>query len=223
MAKLFKRIKNLISANVNDLIDKVEDPDRMLVMTIREMEDKIRKGTQGVSDAAASESELEKNILRHKNESEVWLAKAEEAMKSGNEEEARIALAQRKEHGAMAKDLEVALDEAGKTTARLKQRLLTMENELERMRLKRSILAARQRAAEAGENMDTTISQIKNGVDSQERFARMEDRVLEIESRTEALEDLRRNDEIGKLAGDAELEDELAALREKIRGKKSIP
>ncbi len=225
MAKIFKRIKNLISANVNDLIDKVEDPDRMIMVTIREMEEKITKAGRIIADAAASENELFKSVSRHKNESGIWLAKAEDAMKSGKEEDARIALAQRKEHGRMAADLEVALAEAEKTTARLKERLLSMENELERVRLKRSILAARQRAAEASENMNTTISQIRDGVDSEERFARMEDKVLETESRAEAIEDLQRGETLEKEMDrlvDVELEDELAALRKKIHGKKSF-
>jgi PspA/IM30 family. len=60
MSDLFKRINDVISANINDLIDRVEDPERMIKQIIREMEDNISKAKEGVVLAITSEKQLTK-------------------------------------------------------------------------------------------------------------------------------------------------------------------
>ena len=64
MANLFKRISDVISANLNDLIDRVEDPERMIKQIIREMEENISKAKEGVIEAIASEKQLQKDLER---------------------------------------------------------------------------------------------------------------------------------------------------------------
>ncbi len=62
MTNIFKRINDVLSANINDLIDRVEDPERMVKQIIREMEDNILRAREGVVDAIASEKKLQKEL-----------------------------------------------------------------------------------------------------------------------------------------------------------------
>ena len=220
MAKLFKRIKNLISANVDDMIDKIEDPDRIIKMSMREMEDRIMRAKEAVVNAAACENELAKNLADYRKRVVGSRKEAEDALKAGKENDARTALATAKSHEKMATDIAAALAEAEKTTGRLKTTLVDLENELERARMKHGLLAARQRAAEARQYMDDTMNRLTDE-ESRERFGRMEDRVLDIESKAEATEALGRDvsdleRQIDKMTVDEELEADLEALKKKM-------
>ena len=96
MTNIFKRINDVINANINDLIDKVEDPERMIKQIIREMEDNIRYSKEGVITAIASEKRLFREVEQHRAKYEQWQNKAEIAIKNNNEELARAALGQKK-------------------------------------------------------------------------------------------------------------------------------
>ena len=98
MPSIFKRINDVITANINELIDRVEDPERMIKQIIREMEDNIRKAKEGVIEAIASEKQLQKDLENHRRQSAEWLKRAEDALQENKEDLARAALARKKEH-----------------------------------------------------------------------------------------------------------------------------
>jgi phage shock protein A len=222
MTNIFKRINDVISANINDLIDRVEDPERMIKQIIREMEENIRQAKEGVIEAIASEKRLQKELEANRVQSEDWLKKAEDALRAGNEELARTALVRKKEYDTISKALEPSWQAAKNTSERLKTQLRALEAKLEEARRKRSTLVARQRAAEARQQMDRTLSNYQAGLRAQANFARMEDKVAEMEAHTAALEEL--NDDASQLERDfldmeirTEVEQELEKLKKKIQ------
>ena len=97
MANLFARISDVITANISDLIDRVEDPEKMIKQIIREMEENIGLAKEGVVDAIASEKTLEQNVDTHRREAKTWQEKARTALKDGNEDLARLALIRKNE------------------------------------------------------------------------------------------------------------------------------
>ena len=221
MTHIFKRINDVISANINDLIDRVEDPERMIKQIIREMEENISKAREGVVDSIASEKLLQKELESNQKQSAEWLGKAETALLNNNDELARSALARKKEHDNICKVLEPSWESAKNTSEKLKAQLKALEAKLEEARRKRSSLVARQHAAEARQQMDKTLSNFDAGIKAQTKFQRMEDRVTEMEARTEAIEELR--DDRTQLEKDfldmeihAEIDDELQKLKQKI-------
>lgn len=222
MANIFKRINNIISANLNYLIDQVEDPERMIKQVILEMENNINKAKQGVIDAIASEKQLAGELEYHRRCSEKWHGKAEDAVRAKNENLAREALARKKEHEKIADDTELLWKAARNTSKNLKAQLIALENKLADARRKRGVLVARKRAAEARQSMNyITQNHFKKGLDAQNKFMRMEDKVLEIEARTEAMAQINDPEseldmEILKIEADAEVESDLEALRKKI-------
>ena len=223
MANMFKRISDVISANLNDLIDRVEDPERMIKQIIREMEENISKAKEGVIEAIASEKQLQKDLEQHRRQSSEWQKKAEEALQVDKEELARAALMRKKEHDNIIKALEPSWEAAKNTSERLKIQLHALEAKLEEARRKRSTLVARQRAAEARQHMDKTLANFQAGLDAQANFARMEDKVTEMEARVEAAAEL--HSDASQLEKDflameveQEVDNELAALKRKVAG-----
>jgi phage shock protein A len=221
MSNLFKRIGDIVQANINDLIDRVEDPERMIKQIIREMEENIRQAKEGVVDAVASEKQLEQEVTGHRRQLGEWQAKAESALRAGKEDLARAALARRKEHERILASLEPAWESAVSTSASLKAQLRALEAKLEEAKRKRGTLLARQRAAEARQQMERIGSRLQTGLEAEKNFGRMEDKVAEMEARTLALAEVHQDAsalerELLALEADREVEEELAALKQKM-------
>ncbi len=222
MANIFKRINNVISANINNLVDKVEDPERMIIQIIREMESNINRAKEGVIDAVASEKQLAGELEYHRRYSEKWHAKAEAALREKNEDLARESLAIKKDNEKIAGEIEILWKAARDTSNSLKAQLRALENKLADARRKRSVLIARKRAAEARESMhNITRNNFQKDQDARNKFIRMEDRVVDIETRTQAISEINDLDaeldmEILKLEADTEVESDLEALKAKI-------
>jgi phage shock protein A len=219
---LFKRINDVISANINDLIDRVEDPERMVKQIIREMEDNISKAKEGVVLAIASEKQLQKELESNQKQAAEWLSRAETALNNNNDDLARSALARKKEHDAICKVLEPSWQSAKNSSDRLKSQLKALEAKLEEARRKRTSLTARQHAAQARQQMDKTLSNFDAGIKAQTNFERMEDAVMAMEARTEALEELRNDSsqlerEFLDMETHAEIDEELRNLKQKIK------
>jgi len=218
MTSLFKRINDVISANINDLVDRVEDPERMVKQIIREMEESIGNAKEGVIDALASEKRLGKELESHREQAEEWLARAGKALDAGNESLAREALGRKKEHDRIAESMKKSWEMARDTTVRLKSQLRALEGKLDEAKRKKGGLIARKRMADARDQMDKTMSSMDNMRDMETSLGRMEDKVLDMESRLEAREEL--NDDHSQierefldLEVDSEVEAELAELK----------
>lgn len=222
MSSLFKRITDVIGANINDLIDRVEDPERMVKQIIREMEDNIAKAKEGVVEAIANEKQLKKELDHHQQQVAEWLEKTKTALDKDNEDLARAALTRKKEHESIVKALEPSWQAAKDSSDRLKAQLRALEAKLEEAKRKRTSLAARQHAATARQQMDKTLSNFESGLNAQNNFTRMEDKIAAMEARTEALEELRDesssvNQAFLDMELNQEIDDELKQLKNKTR------
>ena len=221
MSNIFKRINDVLTANINDLIDRVEDPERMIKQIIREMEANISQAKERVVDAITSEKKLEKEVVEHRNEASMWQEKAQSALENDNEELARAALVRKKEHDKILKNLEPAWGAAVDTSASLKAQLRALESKLDEAKRKKSTLIARQRAAEARQHMENTNTTFEAGLQAHSNFTRMEERVAEIEARTEAITEVNGastalENDFQDMEVDIEVEAELTALKQKL-------
>jgi phage shock protein A len=221
MLQIFKRINDVLAANLNDLIDRVEDPERMIKQIIREMEENIRLAEEGVVDALTGEKQLLKELQAHRQESQAWRQRAEEALSADKEDLARAALARKKEHDQIIKTLEPSWQAARQTSELLKAQLHALEAKLDEARRKRSTLVARQRAVVARQHLDQTAVSMRIGLDASANFTRMEDRLTEMEARVEARTELRTDRsrlerEFRDLQVDRDVENELAELKKKM-------
>ncbi|MFO1424160.1 MAG: PspA/IM30 family protein [Candidatus Competibacteraceae bacterium] len=226
MASLFKRISDVLTANLNDLVDRVEDPERMVKQLIREMEENVNSAREGVIDALASEKQLAKELDSQRRQAEDWYNRARRALETGNEALAREALARKKEHDDIVAGLQASWESSRRTSERLKAQLRALETKLEEARLKKSSLVARQRAAQAREQMDRVTDRFQTGLDLNNSFGRMADKVGEMEARMEARAEVYGDyspveREFLKMEVDAEVEAELAVLKKEIHKEQS--
>ncbi len=220
MANIFKRINDVITANISDLIDRVEDPEKMIKQIIREMEENISSAKEGVVDAVASEKTLRQDVERHRSQADQWAQKARVALKDGNEKLAREALVRKNEHDKILESLEPALSSAINTSASLKAQLKALESKLDEAKRKRSSLTARQRAAEARQSMTKMGATFQEGLAAHADFTRMEDRVAEIEARSQAVAEVYESDGVEQefldMEAQAQVDAELEALKREI-------
>jgi phage shock protein A len=220
VANIFKRINDVITANISDLIDRVEDPEKMIKQIIREMEENIDRAKQGVVEAIASEKLLRRDVEKHQQEAAQWQDKARAALKSGNDELARQALVRKNEHDKILASLTPALESAVNTSASLKAQLKALDAKLDEAKRKRSSLVARQRAAEAREGMSKVGASLKDGLNSHAQFGRMEDKIAEMEARSQAVGEVYEGDSVERqfedLQSSQEVDAELAALKREM-------
>lgn len=218
---LFKRLNDVICANINELLDRVEDPERMIKQIIREMEVNISNAREGVVDAVTSEKQLGKELDSHRDKAEAWRARGEQALRAGNEALAREALSRKHEHVQIAETMERSFQSATRTTTRLKDQLRALEMKLDEAKRKKGGLIARKRAVVAREQMDRTMACVDNARDMHASMGRMEERVLEMEARIEAREEVYDDSsaierEFMTMQVNTEVEAELEALRKAI-------
>lgn len=221
MASIFKRISDVLAANLNDLIDRVEDPERMVKQIIREMEENIRLAEEGVINAMTSEKQLLAELEHNRRQATEWHQRAVQALEANDEELARAALGRKKEHDQIIITLQPSWEAARLTSEQLKAQLHALEAKLEEARRKRSTMVARQRAVEARQQLDQTMAGMHAGLDASANFTRMEDRLAEMEARSAARAELRGDRsslerQFRDMQVDKEVESELAELKKKM-------
>ncbi len=213
---IFQRISDLFKSNVNDLIDRAEDPETMVKQIIIDMEEQVRDATQALGQAMGSEKQALKQLNAAKQSSADWEAKAKMALQSGNQELAKKALANK-----VAVDNNIATFEQSYNTistqvAELKDRVATLRSKLEEARTRQNMLIARAKMADAQKNVATSLS----GTDTTSAFSKlekMERKVEGKESEAEAFAEMSGDttfakDEFKELETNNAVDEELARL-----------
>lgn len=219
---VFKRVRDITMSNLNALLDKAEDPVKMLEQYLIDMEEEITNAETGVVKQIALVKKLEKQL----NEARELAAKREEqamqALEKGKEDLARRALEDKRNHQQKVDDLQGQCDSAHKIADSLRHQLSEMKTEYENLKAKKETLQARAEAAKA----QKTINQAFRGFGNnsvRDGFDKMEDKVMELESQAEASFELRDNssdlDKELESLGASDVDDELARLKEKLAKK----
>ncbi len=216
---IFYRMADIVKANVNDLITRAEDPEKMIRQMILEMEEAVNKATASVGTAVANEKRLERQYLEKQDQIEAWQKKAELAVEAGEDDLARRALERKAANQEATHDLEVALEESRKTSSQLKQQLTQLKAKLDEARTRQGTLIARRRAAEARKQIARGLSGV--GEDAFSSFERFRQRIETEEAEAEAHQEMASADpsleeEFSKLERKSTVEDELNALKKKM-------
>ena len=222
---VFKRISDIISANLNDLTDGFEDPERMLKQAVREMEETIADVTSQTAKAMANETTLSRELERNENQQQQWQGRAEKAVAEGNDDLARKALARKSEHEKLVNALAEQLKAAKEASASLRCQLAAMKAKLAEGKRNLATLSARKRAADFRKNMENQAACVLSDVDDSAfaKFDRMKAKVEQAEAEAAAMAEL-RGMEPGVSVETCEVSDEelsvtaeLAELKRKLR------
>lgn len=213
---LFDRIARLFKSNVNDIIDKAEDPEKMVKQIVEELNQDLLQVKTQVASAIATEKQLYTKYQQFQNDADKWAQKAELAVDKGADDLAREAL-QRKVNAQQAADgFRVQWEDQKKSVAVLKDNLGKLEGKIAEYATKKDLLIARHRRADAEKRIQQTMS--RTGTNSAlGAFERMEAKVLDNESQAAAYGELNsdslesRFEALG--TGSAAVDDELAQLK----------
>lgn len=216
---IFSRISDVFKANVNDALDKAEDPEKMLKQMIIEMEESVNKTTLAVSQAIANEKSLERKIEKARKESADWQQKAEQALNANREDLARAALEKKNIAERNIRDLEPLHKQAKATGDNMREKLNKLKAKLDEARNRQSTLIARSQAAKAQKQIAQSFSGV--GSDAFSKFDKYEGKVEQLESQAEAYEELagedsNLEDEFKELSSGSEVDDELLKLKAKM-------
>jgi phage shock protein A len=221
---IFKRLRDLTAASINDLLDKAEDPVKMLNQFLRDMEEDIVDAEAAVAKQIAVEKKFKQQYEEAEEMVEKRQQQAEKAIEQNNEDLARRALQDKKEHQARCDEMKRQYDIAKENADRLRSQLGEMRDEFNKMKNKKDLLVARAEAAKAQKSINQAMSGF--GKDNAAKgFDRMTEKVMQMEAEAQASDELRSanrslDDELDKLSHNDGVEDELAALKAKVAEKK---
>jgi phage shock protein A len=225
---LFQRISDIISANLNEMTESFEDPEKMLRQAIREMEQSIADATQETAKVMANQKLLAKELANNQRQMQDWQRKAEVAVQSGDDELARKALERKREHQKLVVALQDQLNSADEASRTLKHQLEGMQAKLAEAKRSLATLSARKRAADFRKKMHTAPGPLESSVDSDNAFAkfdRLRARVEQAEAEADSLAELRGSGSAGEIDSAAsdpsasdDIDAELALLKSKQKG-----
>ncbi|HAA78518.1 TPA: phage shock protein A [Candidatus Latescibacteria bacterium] len=220
MAKgIFSRMADIVKANINDLLNRAEDPEKMIRQMILEMEEAVNKATASVGTAVANEKRLERQYLNEQDQVDGWQKKAELAVEAGEDDLARRALERKTTVQEAIGDLEAALEESRKTSTQLKRQLQQLKAKRDEARTRQGALIARRRAAEARKQIAKGMSGI--GDDAFSSFERFRNRVENEEAEADAHTEIAGpsaalDTEFSKLERKQAVDAELEALKKRM-------
>ncbi|HEY9804013.1 MAG TPA: PspA/IM30 family protein [Leptolyngbyaceae cyanobacterium] len=212
---LFDRIKRVVSANLNDLVNKAEDPEKMLEQAILEMQEDLVQLRQGVAQAIAAQKRTEKQYTDAQNEINKWQRNAQLALQKGDENLARQALERKKTFNETSTALKASLDQQSTQVEAIKRNLIQLESKISEAKTKKEMLKARITTAKAQEQLEGMVRGM-NTNSAMAAFERMEEKVLMQEARAQSAAELAGADletQFARLESSSDVDDELAALK----------
>lgn len=216
---IFSRISDIFKSNVNEALDKAEDPEKMLKQMVIEMEESVNKATLAVANSIANEKSLERKLEKARLEMNDWEKKAVQALQANREDLARAALEKKNISVKNVADLEPIYQTAKVTADKMRQQLNGLKSKLDEARSRQSTLIARSQAAKAQKQIAQSFSGV--GSDAFSKFDKYEGKIEQLESQAEAFETLagentKLEDEFKMLNTSASVDGDLLALKAKM-------
>ncbi|MBQ9059102.1 MAG: PspA/IM30 family protein [Atopobiaceae bacterium] len=214
----FDRIADILKANINDMIDRAEDPEKMVKQLIVEMEGEVDDATQALGQAMGSQKMAAKELADAMAASADWNDKAKLALKAGNEKLAKKALDSKVGIDEQVKGLQASYDSITEQVDKLKEQVQGLKMKLDEARARQNVLVARSKMADAATEVATTIS--STNIDSAfAKLDKLERKIAEKEATAEAYTeinggfDVELDETFEQLEHKAAVEDELERLK----------
>jgi phage shock protein A len=202
---MFSRLGTLIKSNLNDLISKAEDPEKMLNQVLLDMQTQLVEAKKQVAVAIADEKRLQKQVETELEKSKEWERKAMLAIRSNDDHLAKEALVRKQEHENIYGQYQTQWVSQKAAVDKLKDALRMLNNKIEEAKRKKNLLIARKKRAEAQKTIANTMSGLTD-TSAFDTFDRMTAKIDQLEAEAEAGAELS-----GELTGD-NLESKFAQL-----------
>ncbi|MFN8659212.1 MAG: PspA/IM30 family protein [Candidatus Obscuribacterales bacterium] len=221
---MFSRFMSLVRAMFGRVMGQLEDPEMMLEQKYQELQSNLIQVRQAVAQAIATEKQLEQSLQKNRDQAATWENRARMAVQQNNDDLARQALQRKTQYSQAAADLEAQLNQQREHTAQLRERLTSLEGEVQKAYTKKQVLIARDKAAQATTRANEIMAKTTSS-GAMSVIERMEQKVVEREAKAAALAEL-GSDTLDKkfkdFEGQVDIEAELMALKGTMGGPKLI-
>lgn len=217
---LLDRMSRLVRANVNDLVSKAEDPEKVLEQAVEDMKEDLIKVRQATATAIATQKRTQQQHDQAQSEANTWHQRAQLALQKGDENLAREALKRKKTNQDTAVALKSQIDQQVSQIETLKRNMIVLEGKISEAQTKKNMLKARLASAKATEQIQSSLGQL-NTSGASAAFERMEDKVLQLEARSQATMELAGVDlesQFAQLESGSNVDDELLAMKAELLG-----
>ncbi len=213
---LFDRALQVIRASLNGVVNQAEDPERVLNQVMDDMQNHLIQLRQAVAQAIATQKRTERQSIQARSLAQEWYNRAELALKNGEEDLARQALGRRQSYLESAEMMTTQVSQQQHVVTQMKENVRQLEYKIAEAKTQKDMYIARFRSAEATQRLQELIG----GTGAIAAFDQMEQRVLDLESRSQALSELAKDpleDQFARLEdGSNNVDRELAAMKNRL-------
>ena len=217
---IFARLSDLLKANINDLIDRAEDPEKMVKQIIIDMEEQLQNAVQGLGSVMASERQMRKQLEEAQTQSKLWEDRAKSALKSSNEELAKQAIDTKLKADESVNQYQKMHTDISSQLSILREQVEILKKKLNEARTRQTMLVARDTVADARKEVSSAIGDL----DSSGAFAKMdkmERKIAEKEAQADAAYEIsglnaEQNDPFANMDKQKAAEDEMARLKKEL-------
>jgi phage shock protein A len=224
---IFDRFNRVLKSNLNSLVDRAEDPGKLLDQTVIDMESELKRARQDLVTQMGTAKRLEKKVAEHQEEVTGWENKAVLALRAGDEDLAREALKMKQKAKQTAENARKQADAASAAASQVQSTLENIEKRIEDLKARKTALAAQVRRAREGTASDGSSGRFGGG--ALDELESLTGRIDQLEAEVEAADVLdpdphrasveQRFRDLEKKSGGAVVEDELSALKKRLEGK----
>ncbi|KAF7783454.1 MULTISPECIES: phage shock protein PspA [Pseudoalteromonas] len=217
---IFSRFADIVNSNINAILDKAEDPEKMVRLIIQEMEDTLVEVRSTSAKTLAEKKELERRVEQLRTQADDWQQKAELALTKDREDLARAALLEKQKATDAADSVSQELSHVESHIEKLQQEVTTLQEKLADAKARQKAIVLRQRSAESRLDVKKALDSSKVE-DALNRFERYESKIDGLESQVESYDLGKKSlaDEIADLQKNEKVDDELEALKKKLADK----
>ena len=223
---VFRRLSDLLKSNINDLIDRAEDPEKMVKQIIIDMQKELTKATQNYGKAKASERLAYKKLEDAQKISADWENKAKAALSQGNQELAKQALQRKVKADEDVASYQEMYESISDQTEALGNQVEVLKSKLDEAKARQAMLIARSQMADTKKQ----LAQSTGGFDANsaiESFNRMEEKIQRKEAEADAFTEIAGNNDenddlsesFAQIETDAKVDAELQRLMAEMNGK----
>jgi len=219
---LWKRLAQLLTSNVNDMVDGAADPERMLDQVVGEMRGQLVEAKKQVASAIADERRLKQQVEAEQKAGTDWERKAVLAIKAGDDDLAKQALMRQRDHESVALQLSAQHEKQAHAVEQLKVALRALNTKIEEADRKKAVLVAKKRRADALRSIEGTLNGMRDS-SALDTFNRLERKIDQAEAEADAESELGREmsgatvkQRFDDLERDASADAALTALKQKM-------
>ncbi len=217
---IFSRVRDIFNANINSMLDKAEDPEKLVKLMIQEMEDTLVEIKASCAGVMAERKKVQRSLDEARSQAEHWAGKAQLAVNRGREDLAREALMEKRRLTERSESLEKEIGECDDLIERYQSDISQVEEKLQAAREKQRMLVQRHIHAQKKTKAQKEIRRFDSS-EAMQRFDKFENRIERMEAEADLVNFGKKSsgrsldEEFEHLEGDEEIEKELAALKEK--------